>query len=90
MGFVVGTLKFISGAVIGAAVGAAVTTFIVTRDGGQTISQLRELVGEVQSGAKDAYKEEEGRMTARYQQLIGEAGTARKLAKENKKKDEGK
>ncbi|MEI7553777.1 hypothetical protein [Candidatus Chlorohelix sp.] len=85
MGFFVGILKFTIGVGVGASVGAAVATFIVTRDGGQTLEQLKGLVQEVASGAKEAYQEEQTRQTDRRQQLIGDASAARNTRKAEKK-----
>jgi hypothetical protein len=89
MGFIFGVVKFTTGATIGAAVGAAVATFIVTRDGGQTIEQLRGIVNDVLAGGREAYDAEEARMQARHKQLIGDSATNRQL-KKDEKKSEGK
>ncbi len=93
MNFVIGTIKFAVGAAIGASVGAAVTTLLVTRDGGETLTKLQTLVAEVRAGAMEAYKEEENRMSGRYKQLVGDAGNERrtkKALKDADKKSEGK
>ena len=88
MDFVTGTIKFTAGAVIGATVGAAVATLIVTRDKGQTLAQLRELVNDVLVAGREAYQAEEARMSGRYQQLIGDAGKDREARKQEKKQTE--
>ena len=87
MGLLFGTVKFTVGVVVGASVGAAVATFIVTRDGGQTLDQLKGIMNEVVQRARDAYQAEESRQNQRRQQLIDEVGEARRASKEEKKKD---
>lgn len=89
MGFIFGVVKFVVGAGIGAAVGATVTTYILTRDGGETMAKLQGAVNNMMQGAKDAYAEEERRQESRRQALIHESGEERRikrLAAKNKDK----
>lgn len=88
MGFIVATVKFLLGAVVGAAAGGAVATLIVTRDPNKTLARLQGVMAEVVAGGKEAAAEEEARMEGRRQQLIGQASQARLLkAAEKKDKD---
>jgi hypothetical protein len=91
MGFIVGTLKFVIGVVLGAATGATVATLIVTRNGNETVARLRSVVEDMAAGARQAAQEEETRMNNRYQELIGDEAKQRQLkasAERAKKKAE--
>lgn len=72
MNAILGVLKFVFGVLAGAVTGAAVATFIVTRDGQQTVQKLRGVVEEMIEAGKAAQLEEEARMEARRRDLIGE------------------
>lgn len=72
MTFILGVFKFVFGVLAGAVTGAAVATFIVTRDGQQTVEKLRGVVEEMVEAGKSAQAEEEARMEARRRDLIGE------------------
>jgi hypothetical protein len=91
MGFIIGTLKFVIGVVLGAATGATVATLIVTRNGNETVARLRSVVDDMAAGARQAAQEEETRMHNRYQELIGDEAKQRQLkasAERAKKKAE--
>lgn len=85
MGFIVGTLKFVIGVVLGAATGAAIATLIVTRDGNETVARLRGVVEDMAVGAKEAAQEEQVRMNNRYEELIGEEARQRQLKEAEKR-----
>ncbi len=88
MGFIVGTLKFLVGVVLGAATGATITTLIVTRNGNETVARLRGVVEDMAVGARQASVEEEARMNSRYSELIGEEARQRQLKAAEKKADD--
>lgn len=90
MGFVFGVVKFVVGAGVGAAVGATVTTYILTRDGGETLAKLQGVYQNMLQGAKEGYETEERRQEARRQQLITEVGAQRRLKQIEGKKDKDK
>jgi hypothetical protein len=77
MGLIVGLFKFLIGLVVGAATGGAVATFIVTRDGQETVEKLRGVMSEMVESAKVASAEEEERMRQRRLALIGDAAEQR-------------
>lgn len=88
MGFIVGTLKFLVGVVLGAATGATIATLIVTRNGNETVARLRGVVEDMAVGARQASVEEEARMNSRYNELIGEEARQRQLKAAEKKADD--
>ena len=90
MGLIFGIVKFVVGAAIGATVGAGVTTLIVTRDGGETVTRLRGVVTDAIEGGKTAAREEEARQQQRYVELVNEEARERADAQRKADKDKDK
>ena len=85
MGALIGLFKFLTGVILGATTGAAVATFIVTRNGPETVAKLRGVIDEAVESGKQAAAEEEARMEQRRQALIGDVSAQRRLKAQQSK-----